>query len=123
MKALTSGRFCPPHPGHFANLVKIAKKYESLMVVTLDYPGRTYPICYCQQIMEDFLDYVQELDIELVVNKTHFAEITKEELDSYGCDVYVGGNLKVLRHIENLGMKTEFVDRSFYYEASKIPLP
>jgi glycerol-3-phosphate cytidylyltransferase-like family protein len=122
LKALTSGRFDPPHPGHIINLLNIAKKFESVKCVVLSSDTRRYPMSYCLQILDKILTHLP-FDIELKANKTHFAEITKEELDAFDCDIYVGGNLKVLKHIESLGMKTSFIDRSYYYEANKIPLP
>jgi len=121
-KALTSGRYDPPHPGHIINLIYIAKRYGSVKCVVLDSEKRRYPMSYCIQIMNAILKELP-FEIELKVNKTHFSEVTKEELDACDCEIYVGGNLNVLRHIELLGMRTDFIDRAYYYEAGKIPLP
>ena len=122
MRVLTSGRWDPPHPSHFCNLIKIAEKYGPLTVVLLDYPKRRFPICYCLNVFNKVLNRTS-LDIKFIVNKVHFGKVTIEELNSYGCGIYVGGNLKVLRHIETLGFPVEYIERSFEYTASEIPFP
>ena len=86
----------------------------------LDYPERTYPVCYCVDIFEEAFE---GLPVEIVVNNDHFGEITKEQLNKFNFSVYAGGNLKVLRHIEKLGFDVLYCDRAYMYEASKIPLP
>ena len=112
----------PPHPAHFCNLIRIAKKYDSLKVVLLDSPKRDFPIDYCLQVLQEIFTEIP-LKIEFIVNTTHFAEISREELDSYGCDVYVGGNLKVLRRIESLGFPIKFIERAYDYTASDYKRP
>ena len=117
MKVLTSGRFDPPHLGHIVSLLKIAKEYDSLTIVVLDQEERSYPISYVDAIFKETFKYVNH-KINVIYNVTHFGELTKEELDSFGCDLYCGGNLQVLKHIENLGFKTKYHERSFDYNAS-----
>lgn len=123
MKVLTSGRMDPPHPGHYANIIKLAKEYDEVIVVVLDSPTRRYPICYCMDVLKCVFDALP-LKVKFFVNKIHFGEITREELEKLPAfDVYSGGNLKVLKHLEDIGVNVKFIDRSYYYEASKIEMP
>ena len=122
MTVLTSGRFDPPHPSHFCNFIRIAKKYGDLKVVILNYKERKFPIDYCLQVFDEIFSETN-LNIEFVVNTIHFAQITPEELKEFGCELYTGGNLKVLRHIELLGFPIEFIARAFDYTASKYDPP
>lgn len=88
--------------------------------VILDYPDKRYPICFVEKVMRESLE---GLDVEILVNTTHFGEITKEELKQFGdFDKYAGGNLDVLKHLESLGVKCEYWPRSYAYAASKIEL-
>ena len=113
--ALTSGRFNPPHDGHMAMLKRLLKKYDSVKVVILDYQKRDFPICYCRKVFEEIFE--DDNRIEFLVNTTHFGEITLEEIKSFDCEIYVGGNLSVLRHIEILGFPCDYVERAFEYSA------
>lgn len=121
MRALTSGRFNPPHDGHMTMLKRLTKKFDMVRVVILDYPERDFPICYCKQVFEEIFE--DNKKIEFLVNNTHFGRITIKEIESYGCDIYLGGNLKVLRHIEKLGFPCEYVERAFEYSASHYKRP
>jgi len=116
MKALTSGRYDLPHPGHIANLFKIVRENINLLVVVLDYPERSCPVSYAIKVFQEIFDYTH-YKIRFISNKTHFGQITKEELINYDCNLYCGGNLEVLKHIENLGFKTKYYERSFDYNA------
>ena len=116
IRVLFSGRFDPPHPGHIAQIIRLAKQYRHVVVVMLDYPERDYPIDYCLKVFQECL---QDWPVEIITNKTHFAKITKEDWESYLCNVYAGGNLQVLRHIEKLGISVTYIERAFNYSASK----
>lgn len=116
MIALFSGRFDPPHPGHIIQVLRLLKKYNKVILVILDSKERFFPISYCVPIFKEiFLDK----NVEVESNLTHFGEITKEELGMFNFDVYVSGNLKVLRHIETLGRDVEYIERAYDYAASK----
>lgn len=120
--ALFSGKFDPPHPGHFASICELGKKFGAVRVVLLDYPNRRYPVEYCIRVFKETFDCVN-FPVYFHVNKTHFAEVTKEELDQFKpYHIYVAGNLKVLRHIESLGVPTYYQHRKFDYQASSIPM-
>ena len=117
MTVLFSGRFDPPHPGHIAQIIRLEKQYGRVKIVLLDYPERDYPVEYCVTIFNELLS---KYNVEIVVNKTHFAQITLEELNQYNCDLYAAGNLKVLRHIEKLGFPVVYCERSYNYSSRNI---
>jgi len=118
IRVLFSGRFDPPHPGHIASVLRLLNKPEvrSVTLVILDYPERDYPIVYCEKV---FSECLKTHPVEIKVNKTHFGKLTHTEWKSFDCDVYAGGNLKVLRHIEKLGISVTYTERAFDYSASK----
>jgi len=122
--ALTSGRYDPPHLGHLCNILRIfhSPGVDTLKVVILESDKRRYPISYCFVILFEILHSFFP-KIQLITNKIHFGEITKEELGKYEFDVYCGGNHKVLKHIENLGFKTAYFERAYDFSASKYPDP
>lgn len=116
MKALFSGRFDPVHPGHIAQVLRIIAKYDSVKIIILDYPNRRFPVGYIWDVFRECLPYK---NVEITTNFTHFGELTKEEWDRYNCDIWVGGNLKVQRHLETLSIPCSYLPRAFDYEASK----
>lgn len=117
MICLTSGRFDPPHVGHVISLQLLGQRYEKVVVVILDHADQYYPVAYRLRVLEDVLTgSIGAYDV--LVNKTHFGEIDKKSLLEYNADVYVCGNLSVLKHIEGLGMPVEYQDRSYQYHAT-----
>ena len=122
MKILFSGRFDPPHPGHIITILNLAAKYEEVVVVILDYDERDYAVAYVKKVFEDIFKTFPH-SVAVKVNKTHFAKITKKEYEEFGCDLYAAGNHKVLRHLEKLGIKTIYTERSADYSASKYERP
>jgi cytidyltransferase-like protein len=116
MRCLFSGRFDPPHPGHIASILRLADKYDEVVVMMLDYPDRNFPIEYCGKV---FSECIEREKVKISVNKTHFGKISLEEWELFQCDLYAGGNLSVLRHVEKLGIKVHYLERAFEYSASK----
>ncbi len=116
MKAIFSGRFDPPHPGHIAQIIRQAREYEHVNVVVLDYPTRSFPVGY---VCEIFSEILSDRNVSVYSNKTHFGEINIEEIKEIGGDIWLGGNLKVLRHMERIGFPSQYIPRVFEYEASK----
>ena len=106
-----SGRFDRPHLGHIETITKLGREYARVIVVILKYEDQRYPICYRYERMLAILDRCKG-NYDVRVNQTHFAEITREDLDCYDADVYGAGNVEVLRHIESLGYPCVFLDRS-----------
>ena len=122
LRVLFSGRFDPPHPGHVVTILRLHAKYGHVVVPILDYADRRWPASYCKQVLDECFDHLKG-DVEVRINATHFAEITCDELDAYECDLYAAGNVKVIKHVESLGMKCVYVDRAFDYEAHSYPGP
>ena len=116
---LFSGRFDPFHLGHLLTILKLGKIYKKIIVVILDHFESKYPISYRKEAIIQSLSYYN-IDYEVIVNKIHFAKITKNELSKYKFDIYAAGNLEVLKHIESLGYETVYVERSFEYSGTEI---
>jgi hypothetical protein len=110
-----SGRFDPVHPGHIATVIRLTKKYSLVKVAILDYPGRSYPVSYIGKIFEELLE---KYNVDIMSNPTHFGEITPEEWKEFKCNSYAAGNLKVLKHMENIADECVYVDRAYDYSAS-----
>ena len=115
---LFSGRFDPIHLGHLISILRLATKYNKVVVVILDYLGRSSPAQYSKQILEESLSHCKG-NFEVLINNVHFGKITIKQLESIPkFDVYAAGNMKVLKHMSSLGFKVEWVDRAFHYQAS-----
>lgn len=84
----------------------------------LDYPERTFTAQYAASMLYDAL-LTAKGNYVVLINDSHFGRITAEEYASFGADVYCSGNHKCLKHIESLGYKTEYVDRSYDLSASE----
>lgn len=113
-RVLFSGRFDPVHPGHIATIIRLCDEFGMVKVIILDDDSRAYPVEYIREILKECLQKYMAI---ILTNKTHFGEITKKELDSYGCTHYAAGNLPVLRHVEKLGMEVIYVERAYDYSA------
>lgn len=120
MKVLFSGRFDEPHPGHWMTILKLLMVFNDVVVVILDYPERTRT---AKQVKRDFESMAvlsgEEVFSHLLVliNTTHFAKLTREEWDAYGCDVYAGGNIDVNNHMTDIGVPVYEQERSSDYSA------
>lgn len=114
---LFSGRFDPPHPGHFKTIGDLGGKFDMVIVVVLDYKEQLYPVVYRQTVLSDILDMMKG-NYMIIPNTAHFGEITKDELALFEFDVYAGGNLDVLRHIEGLGYDVQYTPRAYDYAAA-----
>lgn len=120
LSVLFSGRFDPPHPGHILQILKLAKKWKKVKVVVLDYPERRFPIVYVMSVFQEIID---SESVEFFRNNIHFGEITEEEFKKFECDLYVGGNLTVLRHIEKMGIPCEYLPRALEFSSRHYPDP
>ena len=115
--ALISGRYDPVHIGHIVTIHRLAREFDRVIVVILDYPEREYPAKYVGQIMTEVLCGSRG-SFDICVNNTHFGKITREELDEWDFNVYVAGNMQVLKHIESMGYDVKWMDRAYHYEAT-----
>ena len=113
-RVLFSGRCDRAHIGHVATIVRLAKMFDSVLVVLLDYEGQhrlpTYRVQTLRACVPD--------NVEVITNTTHFGQMAGAEWASYGCDVYAGGNEEVNRHMIELGVPVLWMPRSFDYAAS-----
>lgn len=107
-----SGRFDDFHKSHIATIQRLGQQFKKVIVALLNHRDQYYPISYRKQAIVEILGNSKG-DYEVIVNDIHFGEITKEELDKFGADMYAGGNLKVLKHIESLGMECLYVERAY----------
>jgi nicotinamide mononucleotide adenylyltransferase len=114
---LFSGRFDKPHLGHLITIKKLGQEYKKVLIVILDYPDSAYSIAKRMRIMNEALEHIDG-NYEVTSNKTHFAKVTKEELNKFKFDVYGAGNEEVLKHIGSLGIKCVDVPRHPDYAAS-----
>ena len=112
MNVLFSGRFDDVHKGHIITIQRLGQKYDKVIVVILDHAEQEYPVAYRKRALKEALENSKG-DFVVLVNKTHFGQITKEEWSTYGADVYAAGNLDVLKHMEELGIKVEYVERAY----------
>lgn len=113
-----SGRFDNVHPGHIIQIMRLGQVYSKVLVPVLDYPEQHYPVDYRLQILNAALDYAIG-SYEIFPSKIHFAEASKEYLESLRFDIYVSQNIKCLIHVAGLGFKIKYVDRAFDYSASE----
>ena len=112
---LFSGRFDPPHLGHFRTIQLLARDYN-VKVVVLDYPEQRFPISYRLRVLRETVGEALG-NVSVVSNKTHFGKLTRPEWDAYGCDLYAAGNFEVLSHIEFMGIECIYVDRPYQLSA------
>ena len=115
--ALFSGRFDRLHAGHVISLQRLAQRYTLVLVVLLDYPDQQYSVRYREQMLKECLSMCKGM-YKVVVNKDHFAEITKEQVEKYDFDVYCSGNHTCLNHMAKLGYEVEYVERAYDYAAN-----
>ena len=117
MTALFSGRFDCPHLGHLISILRLSKKFNTVIVVILDYPERMFPVEYARTVLCEALSSCVG-DVEVFTNSTHFGRITRKELNEWEFDVYCAGNMEVLSHIKSLGVPVQYVERAYEYEAN-----
>lgn len=118
MRALISGRFDPPHCGHIRTIQKLGERFALVVVVVLDDDTEDSPAWYRMMVLRDILDS-SDGHYNVISNRTHFSKITREEIESYRCDVYCGGNDEVNRHIRiGLRFPVEELKRSYGYSAT-----
>ncbi|MBU2249224.1 MAG: hypothetical protein KKD77_20925 [Gammaproteobacteria bacterium] len=125
--ALFSGRFDPVSTAHLIQVKRLLSEHEIVKAVVLDYPERKTPLCLAVQILIEMFGGNKEDEsgagVGVMVNKIHFGEITKEQIDNFQpFDVYVSGNISVLKHVESLGVKVKYIDRAYPYSAHNIKL-
>jgi hypothetical protein len=121
-----SGRFDPPHLGHLMTILSLCRDYARVVVPILDYPQRE--ACSSQAAMSIFESIFDGLfpeacagKVEFCVNDIHMGKITAEQYDMFLCScglsrdnsVYLSGNPLVITHMESIGVRNRFIERSF----------
>lgn len=117
---LFSGRFDPPHLGHFITIANLTERYQCVIVVVLDQPGADYSTAYRLRFLGDALS-ILGARVRLCAWPHHFARVSKKALRDfpYAWDVYGSGNDECLKHMAKLGYPTEYVPRSGEYAATQ----
>ena len=127
--ALFSGRFVPPHLGHFATILDLLKRYSKVIVPILDYKERNSvcPARVAKIIMDYFFDVtlspIIRNRVNVIINRSHFGKITKAQIkrEVPRFDVYIAGNMAVLKHMKKLGYKSRFQPRGPILLKKKLP--
>lgn len=114
---LISGRFDPPHLGHAITLGRELIQYSQLIVVVLDDGTQQYPLTYRMEVLREVAGILGKGRIVVESNRTHFAQISRDELSAWAFDVYGSGNMHVLQHIDSLGVPCHWIPRAYEYEA------
>lgn len=138
--AIFSGRFDPPHAGHFMTIQRLLGEYSQVIVPILDYKEReACTALQAKMIFEYHFDMIippfLRNRVRFVVNKDHFGRISLanyhklcRENDLYAnSTVYLTGNREVLGHIKGLGLPCKYVRRheiqqldQHFFEGTKI---
>lgn len=112
-----SGRFDNVHPGHIIQIHRLGQKYKKVIVPVLDYPKQHYPMEYRLDVLRAATEFALGT-YDIFPNKIHFAEASREYLESLHFDIYVSQNITCLKHVADMGFKVKYVDRCFDYSAS-----
>ena len=123
---LFSGRLNVVHPGHVITILRLCEQHEMVKIVILDYPKRKTPAHWSRDILEEILSHTNH-KWQIFINDSHFGKISMEELTGYKpFDFYGAGNMEVINHIKTfekeLDFETKWIDRSWFYEASRYDL-
>ncbi|MFA5166857.1 MAG: adenylyltransferase/cytidyltransferase family protein [Candidatus Paceibacterota bacterium] len=127
--AIFSGRFDPVHLGHVLTILKLLDRFDRVVVVILDYPEREG--CTAQEAFDIFQSVFIHISsprmITLIINKDHFATISREQyldlIKTVGAKndgvVYVSGNRKVLDNFQHMDLPWEYIPRSREYSGTE----
>lgn len=118
---LFSGRFDPPTAGHFVAIETLLLQYAQILVVVLDYKGRDVPASKAKLLFDYHFDLIlppiSRNKVIVLTNHDHFGMVTKPQLERFlkrnniKFDVYISGNVDVLKHIEKLGYTCRYLPR------------
>ena len=118
---LFSGRFDPPTAGHFVAIETLLLQYAQILVVILDYKGRDVPASKAKLLFDYHFDLMlppaSRNKVITLINSDHFGMITKPQLERFlkrqniKFDVYISGNVEVLKHIEKIGYVCRYLPR------------
>lgn len=113
--AVFPGRFQPPHLGHILTLMKIYDSYDKIIIAVTNYTydGRkphVLPHSHVKQVLEAIFQHLPK--IEVVLTDEGFP-VRQAFDDLPNFDVVVTGNNKTIENMRVLGVRVEFVPRSY----------
>lgn len=118
--AVFSGRFDPPHLGHAITILKLCESHDIVLIPVLDYDNRWIEAGEAVRILKKV---TLDSKIRYNVNLVHFGKISAHDynqlLKREGVDqslnnvIYYSGNVEVLSHMKEIGVKCEYIERSF----------
>jgi len=118
--ALFSGRFDLIHLGHWLTILRLLDKAKTVKVIILDYKDRNWPAFMVKQMLDETIVRSGMFEnIKTEINNVHFGEITKQQLDSYNGNLFVAGNIEVLKHVSSLGFPCMYLEPAFGIHASR----
>lgn len=130
--AVFSGRFDPPHLGHLITMVKLSNDHDIVIVPVLSYDDRLVDAATAIETMKRVTKALNNNKVRFSINIVHFAKISAGDygrlLRREGVDqsinevIYYSGNHEVLNHMNDIGVKNKFIERSFdeYYSSTII---
>jgi cytidyltransferase-like protein len=117
MIAFFPGKFHPPHIGHLQTIMNVAEQYTHVIVgVTGDIPD--HPLVTAKDIAICFkriLGCYKHISVQLI-NGVLCEKKTLDDLPKF--DILLSGNERVLHWAESMGIKHQFVERSFGFDCS-----
>ena len=114
MIAIFSGRFQPPHIGHIITLMKLYPLYDEIIIAITDYTwgGTKMPVLsvkHVKEILEAIFKSIPKYRViissEALIERTSFDDLPR-------FDIIVTGDLKLIKHLEKIGMKYRFIPRT-----------
>ncbi len=112
--ALFSGRFQPPHLGHVITLMKLYPLYDEIIMAITEYTwgGTKMPVLsvkYVKEILEAVFKNIPKYRV-IVSSKAMIERTSFDDLPRF--DVIVTGDLKLIKHLEKVGMEYRFIPRT-----------
>src|SRR4030042_326658 len=122
--AVFSGRFDVCHLGHIVTIVRLSETHDVVIVPVLSYPDRFISARDSIDIMMRVTNSICTRSIiKYVINSIHFSTISSAEYASLlrtegidisiNCVTYYSGNKEVLGHMDKIGIRSLYVDRSY----------
>lgn len=121
---LFPGRFDRPHIGHVLTILRLAERYDKVLVVVLGYNGEKYSAHYRYQIIEECFKAHPKVEVSMndedwrTVGGRYTVEECKDFLLGYKFDVYGTGNHVALNLMAQAGAEAHYVERAYDYNAT-----
>jgi nicotinamide mononucleotide adenylyltransferase len=119
---LFSGKFDPVHDGHFDTITDLGQRVKLVKVIVLKYEEQTWPLAERLHKLRKMLGKAKGNYI-VTWHPTHFGRIQARELTNFQpFDAWAGGNIDVMTHLEGLGVRCMYIQRSFDITAGDLRL-